>query len=61
MKTMTQISPEDYILSVLSPEDRLDATLKIAKEAFRKTTLAVKDIERAVKKVRRKFYEETQR
>lgn len=61
MKTMTQISPEDYILSVLSPEDRLDATLKIAKEAFRKTTLAVKDIGRAVKKVRRKFYEETQK
>ena len=56
MKTTAQVSPEDYILSVLSPEDRLEATLKIAKEAFRKTTLAVKDIERAVKKIRRKFY-----
>ena len=29
------INPEDYILSVLSPEDRLDAALKIAREAFK--------------------------
>ena len=28
------IDPEDYILSVLSTEDRLDAALKIAREAF---------------------------
>lgn len=61
MKTTTKISPENYILSVLSPEDRLEAAFKIAKEAFRKTSLTVKDIERAVKKVRRKGYEKTQR
>lgn len=59
MKVTTKISPEDYILSVLSPEDRLEAALKIARESFKKTGLTVKDIERAVKKIRRKAYEDT--
>ena len=61
MKTKAKINPEDYILSVLSPADRLEAALRIAKETFRKTTLTVKDLEKAVKKIRRKAYEETQR
>ena len=51
------IDPEDYILSVLSPEDRLDAALKIAREAFKGTKLTMKDIDNAVKLVRRKAYE----
>jgi len=51
------INPEDYILSVLSPEDRLDAALKIAREAFKGTKLTMKDINNAVKSVRRKAYE----
>ena len=51
------IDPEDYILSVLSPEDRLDAALKIAREAFEGTKLRMKDINNAVKSVRRKAYE----
>jgi hypothetical protein len=51
------INPEDYILSVLSPEDRLDAALKIAREAFKGTKLSMKDINIAVKSVRRKAYE----
>ncbi len=51
------IDPEDYILSVLSPEDRLDAALKIAREAFKGTKLTMKDINNAVKSVRRKAYE----
>jgi hypothetical protein len=38
------IDPEDYILSAISPEDRLDAALKIAKEAFKGTKLTMKDI-----------------
>jgi hypothetical protein len=29
------IDPEDYILSVLSPENRLDTAFKIAREAFK--------------------------
>ena len=51
------IDPEDYILSVLSPEDRLDAAFKVAQEVFKKTKLTVKDIDNAVKSVRRKVYE----
>jgi GTP1/Obg family GTP-binding protein len=60
MKTVAKISPEDYILSVLSPEERLEAAFKIAKETFKKTTLTVKDIENAVKKIRKRAHEETQ-
>ena len=51
------IDPEDYILSVISPEDRLDAALKIAREAFKGTKLTMKDINKSVKSVRRKAYE----
>ena len=50
------IDPEDYILSILSPEDRLDAALKIARESFKRTKLTMKDINNAVKSVRRKAY-----
>lgn len=53
MKTVPKINPEDYILSFLSPEERLEAAFRITKEAFRKTTLTVKDIEKAVKRIRR--------
>ena len=59
MKTTTKkVNPEDYILSVLSPEDKLDAAFKIAGEAFKKSKLTVKDIEDAVKTIRRKANEE---
>jgi hypothetical protein len=51
-----KINPEDYILSVLSAEDRLDAAFKIAKEAFKKTSLTARDIDNAIKIVRRKTY-----
>jgi hypothetical protein len=51
-----KIDPEDYILSVLSPEDRLDAAFKVAGEAFKKTKLSMKDVDNAVKAVRRKIY-----
>ncbi len=54
--TAKKINPEDYILSALSPEDRLDAAFKVAGEAFKKTTLSMKDVDNAVKKVRRKAY-----
>ncbi len=54
--TAQKIDPEDYILSVLSLEDRLDAAFKVAKEAFKKTKLTVKDIDNAVKSVRDQRY-----
>ncbi len=57
MKAMAQkINPEDYILSVLSPEDRLDAAFTISKEAFKKSKLTIKNIEDSVQKIRRKVY-----
>ena len=52
-----KINPEDYILSVLSPEERLDAAFKVAKEAFKGVRLTMKDVDNAVKTVRRKTYE----
>lgn len=57
VSTAKKIDPEDYILSVLSPEDRLDAAFKVAGEAFKKTKLTVRDIDNAAKAVRRKAYE----
>ena len=52
-----RVNPEDFILSALSPEDRLDAAFEVAREVFRKTHLTMKDIDNAVKLVRRKAYE----
>ena len=52
-----KVNPEDFILSALSPEDRLDAAFEVAREAFKKTRLTMKDIDNAVKSVRRKAYE----
>jgi GH35 family endo-1,4-beta-xylanase len=54
--SLTFINPEEYILSVLSPEDRLAAAFKIAKEAFKNSKLTMADIDNAVKTVRRKAY-----
>ena len=56
METVRGIEPSEYILSVLSPQERLEITFKIAQEAFKKTTLRLEDIETAVKRVRRKIY-----
>ena len=52
-----RVKPDDYILAVLSPKDRLDAAFRVAGEAFKKTTLTMEDINNAVKTVRRKAYE----
>jgi len=54
--TAKKINPDDFILSVLSPEDRLDAAFKVAGEVFKKTKLTMKDIDNAVKTVREKTY-----
>lgn len=57
MKPATRIiNPEDYILSVLPPGDRLDAAFQLAREAFKGTKLTVRHIDNAVKSVRRKAY-----
>jgi hypothetical protein len=49
-----KIDPEEYILAALSPEERLDAALRVAREAFRGATLTMTDIDAAVRKVRRR-------
>ena len=49
-----KIDPEEYILAALSPEDRLDAALRVAREAFRGAKLTMTDVEAAVRKMRRK-------
>jgi len=61
VKATAKINPDEYILSVLSPEDRLEAALNIARESFRKTALTIEDIEKAVKKVRSRAYEKGRR
>ena len=50
--TAGNILPENYILAVLSPEERLDAACTVAKQAFKKTKLTMKDIDAAVKSIR---------
>lgn len=59
--TAQQISPAEYILAVLSPQDRVEAALRVAQEAFKDTSLTLGDIEAAVRKVRRKVYAERQK
>lgn len=54
--TAKKVNPEDYILSVLSPEERLNAAFNVAREAFKGTKLTMKDVDNAVKIVRRKAY-----
>jgi hypothetical protein len=49
-----KIDPEEYILAALSPEDRLDAALRVAREAFRGAKLTMTDVNAAVRKVRRR-------
>lgn len=55
MKQATaKVRPDEYILAALSPEERLDAALRVAREAFKGTELTVADVEEAIRKVRRK-------
>ena len=56
METAREIEPSEYILSVLSPQERLEVTFRIAQEAFKGTPLRLEDIEGAVRRVRRKIY-----
>ena len=56
-----KINPEEFILAALSPEDRLDAALRVAHEAFRGAKLTIADVEAAVRKVRRKQHATRQR
>ena len=48
-----KIDPAKFILSVLTPKQRFEAGMRIAREAFRNTELTMEDIEAAVQRVRR--------
>jgi len=61
MKPAKKISPDEYILSVLSPRERLDAALSLAREAFKRRVLKPVDVQETVKKVRKKAYAERQK
>jgi hypothetical protein len=54
--TVKKIDPEAFILSALPANERLEAAMKIAGEVFKKTSLTLRDVESAVKTVRRKAY-----
>ena len=54
-----KVATEEFILSVLSPEERLGAAFKIASAAFgKKNNLTFEDIQKAVKKIRKRVYAE---
>ncbi len=59
--TARKLDPEEFILAVLSPKERFEAGMRIAREAFKNTALTMEDIEAAVQKVRRKHYGARQR
>ncbi len=61
MKAAKKISPEDYILAVLSPQERLEAAFNVAQEAFKNSCLKLDDVEAAVEKVRKKAYAQRQK
>jgi len=54
--TARKIDPEEFILSALPREERIDAAFALAREAFKKTGLSVADIEMAVRAVRSKAH-----
>ena len=49
-----RVRPDEYILAVLSPQERLEAALRVAREAFKDATLTVEEVEAAVRRVRRR-------
>ncbi len=55
MKTAKRL--EELILAALTPQERLEAALKIARTVFRDSTLSMEDLEAAIQKVRRHIYE----
>ena len=54
-----KLTPEEYILGALSPDERLEAALRVAREAFRAATVTSADIDAAVRKVRGKHCAQT--
>jgi hypothetical protein len=51
--TTAKVQPDDFG-AALSSEERLDAALRVAREAFKGSDLTLAEVETAVRKVRRK-------
>ena len=51
-----QISPDEFILSALKPDERIEAAFRLAGEAFKNRVLTEEDIIEAVKKVRKQAH-----
>jgi len=50
------VNPQKKFIICRDPEDRLDAAFKVAGEALKKSRLTMKEVDNAVKTVRRKTY-----
>jgi hypothetical protein len=49
MKTAKRL--DEFILAALTPQERLEAALKLARAVFRDSTLSMEDLEAAIQKV----------
>jgi len=56
MRAAKKVSPEDYILTVLSPQERLEAAFNVAREAAKDSTVKPADVRAAVEKVRKRAF-----
>lgn len=56
MKTVRKMSPDQYLLSALSPVEKLEAALALSQKAFKGTQIVPEDIQEAVAQVRRRLY-----
>ncbi len=54
MKSSLKISPEEYVLSALSEEQRLEAAFNLSRQIFKKTKLTPRTLEAAIRRVRKK-------
>jgi len=54
MRATTKMAPDEFIVSALSPMERLDAAMLVVREAFRRSSLKPADIERTVQRLRLK-------
>jgi hypothetical protein len=53
MRALKKIKPDAYILAVLTDDERFEAAVAVARQAFQGTRLKKKDIEMAITAQRR--------
>lgn len=55
MRSSLKIRPEEFVLSALSEEQRLEAAFNLSRQVFKKTKLTPKILEAAIRRVRKKI------